>query len=410
MTAVSYDVRSVTRAFLIAFAAIAVSIFVVRFGVAAATFDSDGRTAMLWNPWDARSMSRRATEIAQSRSSPVDLADGRRLAIDAIGRDATIAESYSALGLIADLQGDIDTARKAFIFANRITKRNLATHLWFIQDAVERDDSVGALEHFDLALRSSDLAAPILFPVLVRATEEPRLIKPFVVILKRQPDWAPWFMGSLVNTGTATTNILKMLEILRTSTVIAPPSLYRDYAKRLVAQQDYGAAFAAYALGRSSVANAKLIRNGDFRYPDEDGEPFGWTLTNEAGIIAEIAQTENVATGQALQVTTNANANGIAARQLLVLPAGHYRMTGAWSGQLSQAISLSWRLTCAGQTREMTRAPFRAEGTIFAEFVVSKHDCPAQWLELNVAQKYDEDVRTYIIRSISIVKMRSNKS
>ena len=402
MTAAPDKTRVIASRLLMVLVALGLATFVVKFGMASATFGSDGRTAMKWNAWDARSMARRAIEIAQTNATPTEMATGRALATSAIRRDPTIADSYSAIGLIADRQGDASTARKAFLFANRISKRNLTAHLWLIQDAVTRDDSYDALEHFDLALRSSDLAAPILFPVLVRATEEPRLIGPIVTVLRRQPDWARWYMGTLINTGTATDNILKMLDMLRHSPIIAPPSLYRDYAKRLVVQQDYRAALSAYALALP-FGKAPLVRNGDFRHPAEDVEPFGWVFTNETGFVAEIAQREE-ANGQALVITANADAGGTIARQLLVLPPGVYRLAGSWSGQPNDAEPLSWRLICAGQTTDTARAPFMPNGTIAVRFVIPPKNCPAQALELAVAPSRNGNGKSAMVKAILIYR------
>jgi hypothetical protein len=407
MTAAPDKISAIASKLLMVVVAFGLATVVVRFGVASATFDADGRTAMQWNAWDARSMARRAIEIAQTNTTPTEMATGRALATSAIRRDPTIADSYSALGLIADRQGDPSTARKAFLFANRTSKRNLAAHLWLIQDAVARDDSYGALEHFDLALRSSDLAAPILFPVLVRATEEPRLIEPIVTVLKRQPDWARWYMGALINTGTATDNILKMLDMLRSSPIIAPPSVYRDYAKRLVVQQDYRAALSAYALAQPS-GKAPLVRNSDFRHRAEDVEPFGWVLTNETGFVAEIAQREE-ATGPALMINANADAGGTIARQLLVLPTGAYRLAGSWRGQPNDAESFSWRLICAGQSTDMARAPFMPDGTIAVRFVVPPDNCPAQALELTVTPSRNAAGKSAMIKTVRIYRDTANK-
>src|SRR5690606_28285593 len=84
--------------------------------------------------------------------------EAARLARLALRQDATAVSALSVLGLQAQLRRDASQARDLFSYAHQLSRRELRTQIWGIEEAVGRGDIAGALEQYDRALRTSHRA------------------------------------------------------------------------------------------------------------------------------------------------------------------------------------------------------------------------------------------------------------
>ena len=121
----------------------------------------------------------------------------------ALTQDATSVAALVALGSDAQMRGDIARARRFFTYSQMLSRRDLPTQLWFVETAVARNDVAGALEHYDIALRTSPSAAGTLFPILTSAIDDSGVRAPLVALLYRaKPNWTANFIGFAANSGT----------------------------------------------------------------------------------------------------------------------------------------------------------------------------------------------------------------
>ncbi|WP_404712376.1 hypothetical protein [Sphingomonas sp. MMS24-J13] len=123
---------------------------------------------------------------------------------DLVGSDETAAMARDSLrhqvlnpvalrllGLSTRRASSFATGRAVMALAERMTRRDLITELWLIQEAVLRGDVQSALSHYDYALRTWEASQDLLLPILVTALkDEP--VRVALIPYVREP--APWLL------------------------------------------------------------------------------------------------------------------------------------------------------------------------------------------------------------------------
>lgn len=141
----------------------------------------------------------------------------------------------------------------------------------------------------------------------------------------------------------------------------------------LVARGDFDGAYALWRkFGRLPDGPRSLIFNGDFR-DAAPPPPFNWEF---ADLKASVAEPEN---GR-LRILYYGRENAVLATQLVLLPAGTYRLEAPVSGQVAPQ-SLLWTVKCLGGAPLLTSWLGTSAGT-GDTFTVPASGCAAQKLEL----------------------------
>ena len=103
--------------------------------------------------------------------------------------------------------------------------------------------------------------------------------------------------------------------------------------------------------------------------------PFNWNLVSSTVGLAEREP------GGRLHMIFYGQEDGTLASELLVLPAGAYRLTMSVSGDQSRMRTMNWSVRCAGSTKPFALVGLDAAARGWAFTVPA--GCPAQWLELS---------------------------
>lgn len=341
--------------------------------------------ALKFDSTDARAQAAMAEAMIKPQMSSDDRVKVRSLAEAALRRDPTVASAARTLGVIEDLEGQRAEAKRALTYSASISHRDVPTQIWLIEEAIGRNDAGGALNHFDIALRSSYRSSSLLMPVLVAATEDARLLPDIAQLLSRRPWWSNGYQVSLVQTGKSLQNIAALFSDLHRRHVPITDEVSNALIVRLVEAGEYLLGWQAYAHANPG-ARANAIQNGNFENEDKP-VPFEWHMTNEIDRAGERSPAPNG--GIALSFYASRNAGGDIARQLLVLRPGAYRVSGiSWNVQ-DGASRPFWSVACAGDSANIASVslpPSTERGRGFsADFVVpSSKGCEAQWLTLRV--------------------------
>ncbi|MFV3464693.1 hypothetical protein ACNJFH_21305, partial [Mycobacterium tuberculosis] len=88
-----------------------------------------------------------------------------RLAQAALQRDPMSVRAVSTLAFLAAEKGNAVQAARLLAYSERLSRRDLPTQLALIETKVQANDVVGALVHYDRALRTSKTSEAILVPV-----------------------------------------------------------------------------------------------------------------------------------------------------------------------------------------------------------------------------------------------------
>lgn len=170
--------------------------------------------ALRFRPDDSFAKAQIASREQLSAAAESDPDRLRALAISALEHDPTHAQAARVLGFIRANAGDVPGAFRLMSYANRLSRRDLATQLWLIEYNVQRNDVPEVLRHFDAASSTSQQATTILFPILANAIEDPELVAPIADMLKRKPWWAPSLLQLMVTQSKASGSLVALFDAL----------------------------------------------------------------------------------------------------------------------------------------------------------------------------------------------------
>lgn len=130
---------------------------------------SDPAVAYRFTLNDGRVTAILARSLSGVDARPADRALADRLGRKALRQDPTAVVAVSTLGFDAQLRGQTAEAQRLFGYAEALSRRDLQTQVWAIENSVAQGDVAAALHHYDIALRTSPDAQAVLFPILASA-------------------------------------------------------------------------------------------------------------------------------------------------------------------------------------------------------------------------------------------------
>jgi hypothetical protein len=239
----------------------------------------------------------------------------------ALRRDPTRATAAGVLGLTRAQAGDMRHATALLDYSQAMSRRDIPTQLWAIENAVQQGDIAKALHHYDIALRVGRTTPALLFPVLTSASDDPEIRAPLVALLRR-PN-VPWRSSFLDYFGARTTNIVSASQFLidlYAARADIPRGPVNILIQRLMEANEVDRAWALYARANPGATRVS-VRNGSFDQPPVAGTLFDWQLEDLGEARAEILPGEK---GGELHIEARSGAGGVVARQRLALPPGSY--------------------------------------------------------------------------------------
>lgn len=332
-------------------------------------------------PGDGRVTAALAQRRAGTDATSADRAEADRLARLALLQDPTAVAAASTLGINAQIRGDTARARRVFAYAERLSRRELQTQLWAIENAVGGGDIAGALRHYDIALRTSRNASDLLFPVLASAMNDPAIRAALGGTLAARPAWGPSFIEYSAGGGADPRAAAGLLLALRRARAPVPELASAAVINALVAKGHPEQAWAYYASIRPGV-DRRFSRDPRFTAELVHPSPFDWAPINDAGAATSIQRGDR---GGVVDFAAPPGVGGPLLQQMQALPPGTYRLQGHGSGIDQPAGSRPyWLLACAGG-RELGRivVPNSAteDGAFGGQFDVPA-GCPIQTLML----------------------------
>ena len=353
---------------------------ILRGGVANWLSRSDPATAAMIAPGNAEIAMAAARARIDAGEKPRDPAV-RALVDAALARDVTMTPAIELSALETEAAGDKARAARLFDLSGKISRRSLATRLWLIQRSVDHGDVAGALQNFDIALRTSSAAPVVLFPVLTAATADPTLTDPIARTLDRPGDWRVMFLDYAIHQGGAV-NIARVVLAMRDHAVITGNGIDDLLIAQLVTERAFAEAQRVRTVFRPPARNGALVADGDFADPSAR-YPFGWGMTARGDLEA----LRGLEQGRpALAYRAVAGRAGQVAAQLLFLPPGTYRLAARTAAAGDPGALPYWTLACAeqgGAGIATLDQPPHQDGSATADFRVPQ-GCSAQWLTFNL--------------------------
>lgn len=332
-------------------------------------------------PRNARIAAALSEQLSGGNATAADRVRAASLAQDALQRDPMVVEAVTTRGLDALLRQDEAGARRLFAYSQLLSRRDLRTQLWAIEDAVSRGDVGSALQHYDIALRTKRDASLLLFPVLSEAVADPEVRTGLIRTLASQPSWTSGFVDYVVGHGTDAQAALALLEGLARVHIPISEGVNAAIVRRLIAAGQFESAWRYYASIRKGV-DRRIGRDPRFTVAPESPAPFDWVPTDDTGASASIQPAKE---GGIFDFATSPAVGGILLQQAQLLPAGRYAVAGHSIGIDQPDVSLPyWEVTC-GDGRSLARSNISrsSEGNgNFSGLVIVPEGCPSQTLSL----------------------------
>jgi hypothetical protein len=331
---------------------------------------------------DGRITAAAARQLAGPEANSRDRAKANALARQALIQDPTAVVAVATLGLNSQIGGKAPLAKRLFAYADRLSRREIQTQLWLIEEAVSRGDIAGALLHYDVALRTSRTAPQILFPVLSSAISDARIRN---ALLNKIIAGAPWGVN-FIDYASINSDPIAAADLLEGLTRRGVTLEDEARARVLVRLTTIGKTTAAWRYYSAMNPRADPRRSRDARFSTnlEIPSPFDWTPINDPMGISSSIQRGSDGAG-VFDFHVPATGNGPILRQLQVLPPGSYRLIGRSNG-IDQAADARpyWSLSCS-DGKEIGRVEVpnsKQNGGVFSGRFVVPSGCTAQTLAL----------------------------
>ena len=348
---------------------------------------ASGRAAAAYAlaPWDGRMSAALADANVLSGNTDARTASLGRAALRL---DPTTVKAVTSLATAAIVAGQLKRSERLFAYAERLSRRDLATQLWAIENAVARADTAAALRHYDIALRTTATAPELLFPILSRALDDPGIRGALVKTLSQRPLWATSFIDYSATSGVDPPATAQLFTALQRARVPISAGARSELVNRLVDRSAYETAWSVYIGGRPR-SDRQFSRDPDFAADIATPAAFDWVGLAGPGVTTSIQR--NGSAGL-FDFATGPNVAGVLLQQVQLLSPGSYRLDGRSNGiDQPMASRPYWRLRCLGEDRELGRIVLpnsvEANGKFGGSFIVPS-GCPAQALTL-VAQPTD---------------------
>jgi hypothetical protein len=372
-------VRDVSwRMVAVALATVIVAGFAARDALAFATQSVSPELALSIDPGNPVALARRAEAQLAAGDPGMDGAKIGRIAKQSIRSLALNAPAFRLYGLVQTGNGDMGRLGEQMAMANHLSRRDLGTQLFMIEDSVRRNDVAGALAAYDDALRIARSSRSILYPVLTEAMQEPLIRQRFVRYIQARPPWLESFLRYAI---TNSENPASIAELALTAkgfpTGTAYSSLNTELLSVLVEKDEYQMAIRYYRSLKSAdpaVLTSLAISKAstDAAFAPVTWQPYSLTGIDAAWVAADKDSVD-------LEATLEAGYTGPVARKVLALAPGSYELTAPFRSDANGADqTLSWKISCpAGAVLLDVSAQLAEKGALAGRFSVPA-DCPAQ--------------------------------
>lgn len=263
------------------------------------------------------------------------------LARAALRREPLNPEALRVLGYYETDRGQYATARRYLALGDKLSRRDLFTQIWFINDKVRAGDAAGALHHFDTALRSSDSIGQVLYPVLAKALPDPRIQRAVAPYIRQKTDWVVEFVAYELDKGQGENELARLFA----NNGGAPnDSLASALLSLLVVHGSYDEA-QRYFLSMSGAAPGALHDVGFSQaMTDPRFIPVSWQPLPSDTLSIDLVATADGA--RAFAVVAVRSIAQHALRKLLMLAPGAYSFSADVVTETGNTANAGWTVSC----------------------------------------------------------------
>ena len=298
-----------------------------------------------------------------------------------------------ALRILAQLAEHASDESRTESLMRGVVQRSLQENLaifWMMRQSYRDRDYAEAIRYADILLRTRPRLANHVFPMLGRIAEIPTAKGELKSVLAKDPPWRAQFFNALPRNVTDARTPLELLLGLREAAAPPTDAEQKAYLQALIEHKLYEVAYYSWLqfLPADQLSNTGRLYNGSFEVPPS-GLPFDWVFKKAPGVNIKFAPRPDQEREQALLIEFGPGrvdfGGGIT--ELVLLPAGSYRLEGKYKADLVSQRGLQWSVKCADATTPIgvsttMNGSNPAWQDIDLTFTVPDNDCPAQYVSL----------------------------
>lgn len=390
-------------------AAVALVLAGVAFADSVASVAWHGNPALALRIWpgDARALARRGELIMldTANGAHADTVLAGNLARRALSGAPLQARALRVAGFAAEARDDAAGAKADMRLADRVSRRDVLTQLWKLEDAVGRGDTAGTLGQYDIVLRIKPDTQQLLFPILARAIAEPAVRTAFLPYYRASTNWAGAFVDYAATRGSNPAALAGFLVATGRRGPFPTTDQSSQLLTRLLSSGDFAAAdrfgrwLPSYtpglqrnlSLGRATTAAAL--------------RPLTWMPGDQPGVRAQPGDR-----GKQMHIYADAGATGQVLQRFAALAPGRYALAiGRRIASAGEGATETWAISCfrGGQfAPQWTSAGTRiANRTADRYDVTLPGDCPHQYITVSINGGGDETPLEYDLTSIAVASV-----
>lgn len=290
---------------------------------------------------------------------------------DAAAKSPLAPQPFLVHGVQAQTKGDAPTAGKAFLAAQQRDPRSLPA-AYFLADYYSRSgQALQGLREIAVLARLSPGGAATVAPFIASYAKNPANWPALRALFSSQL----WLENSVLSVlARDPANTAAILAVADPNHRQPDSPWLATLLRSLVASGDYQRAHDLWSSIGGARTGRGLIYDPGFSSPDPP-PPFNWSFATSTTGLAERQP------GNRLHTIFYGNDDGVLAGELVLLPAGTYRLEVQVVGQPVHPEALSWSIRCdKGQYPIATIAILDAARSGWTFQVPA--NCPAQLLEL----------------------------
>ena len=261
--------------------------FSVTFSMAQTINRSNPALAHQLAPYNGRITAAYSAALSSPQASAEERSRADELARLALRQDPTAVAAVATLGIDTQVRNDTSGARRLFAYAQKLSRRDLRTQLWSIEDAVARENIPEALRWYDIALRTNPQMDELLFPILVSAGEDPAIRGELIRTLSRKPRWGENFVVYAAGNSPDPRLTVSLFQALPGAGVTVPESAKVGVIDALLRKRYFDEAWNFYASMRRDVSR---LRSRDVSLSAEMAQPtqFDWAAVDSGDVTTSL--------------------------------------------------------------------------------------------------------------------------
>ena len=291
---------------------------------------------------------------------------------DAAAKAPLASEPFLVRGVQAQVAGDAEGAKRAFLAAQWRDPRSMAAAYFLANQYLRSGHVLDGLQQTVVLARLSPSGANAAAPFIAAYARDPANW-PQMRQLFRTQDWLRGGVLAILAQDAANTEAV--LALADANHRKADSVWLGTLLSSLVASGDYRRAREIWSSIGGGRPGNDLMFDAGFSQPGPP-PPFNWSLASSTVGLAERQP------GNRLHVIFYGNEDGVLAGQLLLLPPGTYRLQMQLAGSPLHTDALRWSIRCDKNSEPLSMAGVDDVARTGWTFQ-SPQDCPAQRLELS---------------------------